>query len=75
MSKNYFKTKFQYFKIEWNSLMATGHLFLLFRTHCPMMMFSPKGEIIILRIQKATHPMTAYLGEANVLRKQELRLC
>ena len=71
--------------------------------------FSPKGELIILRIQKAlwwitsclpsnliihlvgkyqlhqhkgvcyrqvaTHPMTACLGGANVLRKQELRLC
>ena len=71
--------------------------------------FSPKGELIILGIQKAlwwitscipsnliihlvgkyqlhqhkgvcyrqvaTHPMTACLGGANVLRKQELRLC
>ena len=87
----------------------TEHLFLLFRTHCPMMFFSPKGEFIILRthkavwwitscipsnliihlvgkyqlhqhkgvcyIQVATHPMTAWLGGANILRKQELRLC
>ena len=85
------------------------HLFLLFCTHCPMMIFSPKGELIILRIQEAlwwitscipsnliihlvekyqihqhkgvcyrqipTHPMTACLGGANVLRKQEFRLC
>ena len=25
--------------------------------------------------QVTTHPMTAYLGETNVLMKQELRLC
>jgi hypothetical protein len=85
-------------------------LFLLFRNHCPLMIFLqmvnwsfwgykkamkwwitsciPSNLIIhfvgkyqlhqhkgVCYRQVATHPMTACLGGANVLRKQELRLC
>ena len=78
--------------------MALGHLFLLFHTNCPIMIFVQKVKLSFLRIQKAkkidnspcweyqlhhhkgvcykqvaTYPMTACLGGANILRKQEIR--